>query len=412
MKICLLGGSNSVMKMGFNFGLCRDNDIQLALGVSSSIQNIHALVKNKDDVDACDIIVTESNVNDFHNINIIKLDKNLVFDNIASLYDELYRTGKTVVSVIIPVRINPNNVQSLTLFDEVNTLHRKLCKKYGFYLVDIQDDFSDLISDESNAKIIMKDTRHPLDSFMYMLGVNLREFLETKVQHSSRTSVESNFFTKDDFPHSEKSTKENSKFKRVTNKLSKNESIDETRGYLCGIETWCDGISQIKIYNDTRTVIKVFNSSLQFNEISCPNLTHFSIESHIGKAVKVTEPCVYINESEHIKHFVLITSMLFKKHNNKHLNIDINYINDISHIIPNKWPHISSVIKSSDVKSLYFDSNTINALRDSSFLLENVNLELAYQLMKLAKEMRPNGPFINKKLKEYEKKLNNQSFMD
>jgi hypothetical protein len=43
MKICLLGGSNSVLKYGLKIGLCREGDLNLAVGASSSLQNIHAL---------------------------------------------------------------------------------------------------------------------------------------------------------------------------------------------------------------------------------------------------------------------------------------------------------------------------------------------------------------------------------
>ncbi|TVO35965.1 hypothetical protein [Vibrio algivorus] len=42
-------------------------------------------------------------------------------------------------------------------------------------------------------------------------------------------------------------------------------------------------------------------------------------------------------------------------------------------------------------------------LRDLAIMAENDNLELSYNLMSLARKMRPTGPLINKKLEQYEK---------
>lgn len=54
-------------------------------------------------------------------------------------------------------------------------------------------------------------------------------------------------------------------------------------------------------------------------------------------------------------------------------------------------------------------SKVTSRLRDLAIELEKKNnIESAYQLMLLAKELRNKGPMINKKLKEYEKKLSNE----
>src|SRR5690606_31854277 len=52
-------------------------------------------------------------------------------------------------------------------------------------------------------------------------------------------------------------------------------------------------------------------------------------------------------------------------------------------------------------------SADISLLRDSAIALEKTDLLKSYHLMKLAAEFR-RGPYILKKLKEYEKKLNAQ----
>ena len=46
----------------------------------------------------------------------------------------------------------------------------------------------------------------------------------------------------------------------------------------------------------------------------------------------------------------------------------------------------------------------VNMIRDTALLLENIDIKLSYNLMKLAQKERPKGPFINKKAVEYKKK--------
>lgn len=47
----------------------------------------------------------------------------------------------------------------------------------------------------------------------------------------------------------------------------------------------------------------------------------------------------------------------------------------------------------------------VDLLRDSAVALESIDLKKSYQLMMIARNARPTGPFINKKIKEYEKAL-------
>lgn len=52
-------------------------------------------------------------------------------------------------------------------------------------------------------------------------------------------------------------------------------------------------------------------------------------------------------------------------------------------------------------KNRYMSDFTINTLRDSAIVLEKENIKLAYELMSIAHQARPDGPFIKKKLDEY-----------
>lgn len=46
---------------------------------------------------------------------------------------------------------------------------------------------------------------------------------------------------------------------------------------------------------------------------------------------------------------------------------------------------------------------TINAIRDLALEFESSNLEVAYELMEIAYNKRPSGPFIKRKYLEYKK---------
>jgi hypothetical protein len=73
--------------------------------------------------------------------------------------------------------------------------------------------------------------------------------------------------------------------------------------------------------------------------------------------------------------------------------INENQIRAVASIISN----YSSVSLNSEV--------SVNLLRDSALLLENIDLNKAYQLMRLAHQGRPEGQFIKRKIEEYEKRL-------
>jgi len=49
----------------------------------------------------------------------------------------------------------------------------------------------------------------------------------------------------------------------------------------------------------------------------------------------------------------------------------------------------------------YLTNEEINTIRDIAIKLEKLNTELAYELMHIAHEARPDGNFIKEKLAEY-----------
>lgn len=65
---------------------------------------------------------------------------------------------------------------------------------------------------------------------------------------------------------------------------------------------------------------------------------------------------------------------------------------------------LSEVIHGLKNESSMADKNVV-LYRDAAILLENIDLKKAYELMKLAQQGRPEGPVIQRKIKEYEGRL-------
>lgn len=80
----------------------------------------------------------------------------------------------------------------------------------------------------------------------------------------------------------------------------------------------------------------------------------------------------------------------FKKNT---LNKSLNKVKKISHLYTD---------------NLQLSNQTIEFLRDSAVKLENDNMKMSLELMNLAHLARPQGPFIKKKMAEYEKALKEQ----
>ena len=430
MRLCLLGGSTSVLKNGFSYGLCKEEDINLAIGATSSIQNIHSLIKNRCEIDGLDLIITQSNINDIYNINNACYSKSLVLNNIRHLYDELYRTGKTIVSVLLPIARYLPQIASQKLCDEVNELHRALCQKYGVYLIDADKYFLNLDVEELSTKIMMPDSLHVVESYMYCLGENIRKYFEVNSNLLNKSNeLDSNFFLNNHFPNLNKVTKGNSKFKRELFLLSEKVNIEVTGAVLCGIETWSDGYSKVKItdcFDKLIFAIKSFNQNLAFNEISCDKFSNFKLESHIGNTLLVTEPTVNCRREENVENFTLLSSLLFKKTNCSLLELNLNLKLDLNFLLPSKEPYISGVTRmlknhqylqalpqiQSESYSKSLSPEVINSIRDSALLLESINLKLALSLMELAHKARPTGYFIRMKMIEYQLSLENKERME
>lgn len=166
-NIVLLGGSNCVMRSGIQAGLKDFSHLtNLALGGSTSLQNLYELkrTKNENAFKNADCIVTESSLNEIEYKIEPSIPTKIIFRNAQWFYEELFYLEKKIVILLLPLGdVNDN-------FKVINNIHRQMCLKYGFNLIDMQSyyELNDLV--EFGERI---DRFHQLESILYQLGKNI-----------------------------------------------------------------------------------------------------------------------------------------------------------------------------------------------------------------------------------------------
>ncbi|EPG0619019.1 hypothetical protein ACSW0J_000929, partial [Campylobacter jejuni] len=171
-NVVLLGGSNSVMvnglQKGLREGIAKYNQdknrtynlefYNFALGGTASIQRLYEIVRNRDIIRNSELILCESNVNDTvaHTWEKEYLSLNIIYRNLNWLYQEL-SFYKKILILILP---NSNQI--------INNIHRLLCKKYNFNLIDMDIYYKKYLLNEFNL-----DYLHPFPFVSRILGKNI-----------------------------------------------------------------------------------------------------------------------------------------------------------------------------------------------------------------------------------------------
>ncbi|MBN2671473.1 MAG: hypothetical protein JXX29_07360 [Deltaproteobacteria bacterium] len=119
-KGILFGGSNSIIIGGFADGLQSNlpNLKNVAVGTSSSLQNLFELIRHGDEIANADFIITESNVND--SLAAAKLqDVPFVVKNADWYYRELSRSGLPVFVLMMPLKRDGSTRETPELIREM-----------------------------------------------------------------------------------------------------------------------------------------------------------------------------------------------------------------------------------------------------------------------------------------------------
>ncbi|ACH64941.1 putative sugar transferase [Aliivibrio fischeri MJ11] len=277
-KIALLGGSNSVLKDGLKAGLSKNAELyNYALGASTSLQNLHELIKNIEVISNVDCIVTESNVNDFHLVWMANFPIDIVLSNIDKYYDELSKCDTRIIVILLPL------VTRCNLAKEINNKHKENILRYGFPYIDLDK----LIYKSGLLDFYVRDNGHPNRFLMNYIGSNVSaNIFDIPFSESRNLATDMEYYVFDVGNNfDEFQVKKNSIFSRSVHELNYEVLFpSELYGYdILGVEAWSDGYSKLKVETkekeDSKSYIKAYNNELQFHDFSrcieVTELTHF-----------------------------------------------------------------------------------------------------------------------------------------
>ncbi|WP_201736917.1 SGNH/GDSL hydrolase family protein [Campylobacter armoricus] len=317
MDVILLGGSNSVVKNGLRVGL-ENKNIKLhnyALGLSTSLQNLYELIRHKENISKSTYIISESNINDYLN----PMSLNIILRNIDYFYEELYKTNKITIVLILPIPAYNDKSKA------INEAHRKNCAYYGFNLIDI-----DLYYQKNNLYDFDQNYKfHPMPLAMQELGKNIIKNL-----HTFKKSKENIVCSKRKFyiftpSNLTKIEHKNSFFCEQVVKIKANEKVffpKELKDYqILGIHTWnqtnltTHTISSINIENSSFKLVKNFGLINTFQDIQnekaiCDDKTFLYVNTQITKQSEESLGLSSANEkTPRLDYVDLIGILLVKK---------------------------------------------------------------------------------------------------
>lgn len=423
-KAILFGGSNSIMSNALRTGLESKLDIlNLAVGASSTFQNFSALIEHKDKIINADFIISESNVNDSHNVSVLDVSPQYYVEIINSFYFELYKYRKPCIVLLLPVKVIRGKTESQEVINIINEAHRECATKYGFMLIDLASYFYELKNEVLN--FLMPDPRHVNNAFMYNLGCNISDFFSF-FENKKNNNI--NFFSSDysvitaDELGSNNVFKKNSVFNSSLYPLDfKNKKFFDKKYYgkvLLGISTWCDGDSSIIISNNNEKTIKNFNSLNAFNEFIVPIIIdEYTYIESIEKCCIATEKSVNVRVFDSCVNHVLISSIFLKNTENdndisKASLVSEASVEELTYLIPNYLPYYQSFkfffskVPISNLVNFKFESSKImkggesqfysNFVKDSALFFRDVDSKVSYKLMRLALFINPKNNLAKK----------------
>jgi len=291
-KITLLGGSNSIHKNGMYKFLNNNTDLSsFALGASTSLQNLYELIRNKEIISQSDLIISESNVNDFHNYNLIGTTINVIEKNIERLYRRLASCNIKVIVLLLPLQTKKFNDA-----DNINLIHIKYIEEFGLNYIDMHTYYKE---NELCELFYFDNLDHPLDGVMYQLAesiINIIDSIKLPIKNKDNTSYSIFKFS----DNNDTKNKKNSLFDESVYEIKANYKLPSKfiSNEIIGVHVWSDGNSVIKIENSEVKWARGTNSEVQFHDFN-KTLT-IKDETYIckGKDLERTENSIRYPEKD------------------------------------------------------------------------------------------------------------------
>ena len=289
----LLGGSNSVIRGGLADGLASVLPAMknLAVGTTSSLQNLFELLRNGTDIADMDYVITESNVNDSLMAGQLN-DIESVIANIDWYYQELLCMGVPVYVLLLPLKRDGSARETPELMVRINERHRCNAARCGFQLIDLVDALASL--GRADMDMLMADARHPQPVFMYELGGRLAAYImDNRLKRGWHQQRETHSVWLLAEYEAQKVNRTNARFSEWLFPLSGELEIPARyRGkQLLGIACWPTEEVTVRVRNRTMCVDKVFGEIIALKEF--PE-AFWVDEQSVLAAIKKTGPASWM----------------------------------------------------------------------------------------------------------------------
>lgn len=393
MKIIVVGTSNSVIgNKGFIQSLRLQHEvIQLSCGRVPFFYHLKTLIKNRELVENCDLLILD------HYINDVNVYRGILSDEYQHLCEEFYRFLSTlnvnIVNVFFPV-IGLRDYKFNSFYDTV----LELCRLNSISVIDLNElNFS---------KGHFKDKIHLSHRTSYFFGIILGGVLASheyrlKKNRPSGGQCKNNPFSIVNIPEVVGNSTE---FK---NDLIHIEYADIEKDFCikCDIKQKLLGIGYFRlkgaegssacIINDKHKIAfsgyGYFFEALDFDVHGDVVISPFFSETGCLDTLmtrgKVDGP---------FKYLYLVDLLFYNGERLKYIAAD-RMVFDLD---------VSNLIELSNVFDRFYafpslSAKSIDLIRDVAVRMEVEDTGIARELMLLASIARPNGPFIKKKLEEY-----------
>lgn len=340
MKICMLGGSNSITKDGLKLGFEKALEkmgggvlLNYALGSSTSSQNLFELIRHRDEIAKCDLIISDTLVNELSNhYGKPKTSLNTIHQNIKYFYNELSKFKTKVVILLLPTTLEARHNDSNLIVN----MHVYYANLYDFYVLNIHEyyikhkliEFGDIYGAHQLSSILRKIAENIILNYNKII-IKSKPSIDNSIIYKIVYAKDLN---KDTFQI------KNSIFCEEVIKISGDDtfSLCKYKGYfLIGILSWnhdelltnsvYETYSSIIIENNSYTLIKPAAHLLQFNDIK----DSFLIDNDtIMKFNKYNLPPSEHGVVDYVKNidFFNFSAMLLV---NKIENLDISYLTNM-----------------------------------------------------------------------------------
>ncbi|TQR27243.1 hypothetical protein DMB91_04400 [Campylobacter sp. MIT 97-5078] len=145
----------------------------LALGGSTALQNLYEIIRHKELLKNTELIITESNVNELHEVFVhCDLSISNIYRDICWLYKHLASLNKKILVLYLAEYFIKDNSPHNT----INYIHKKLCLEYGLNFVDMRKYFEKHHLEEFGRRF--DGGIHQFEFIMRELGKNIIQSIQ------------------------------------------------------------------------------------------------------------------------------------------------------------------------------------------------------------------------------------------